>query len=113
MLATAFLFFVLSLITYTLVAWFGQLTGGSGGTFWQDVLSIFKPLPLLIIFVSNAFFAAALSMGFKLSPYAVPMAIAIGVIASFVYSTLFLGGTVTWVKIMGVVAILGGIYLLK
>ena len=113
MFATAVLFFVLSLITYTLVAWFGQLTGGSTGTFWQDVLSIFKPLPLLIILVSNAFFAAALSMGFKLSPYAVPMAIAIGVIASFIYSTIFLGGVVTWVKVVGVGAILVGIYLLK
>ncbi|MEK9161032.1 MAG: hypothetical protein AAB440_03305 [Patescibacteria group bacterium] len=108
-----FLFFVLSIITYLLVSWFGHLTGGSPGNFWQDVLQVLKPIPLLILFVSNFFFAAAVSIGLKVSPYAIPMAIAVGVIASFIYSMLFLGGTFTWVKMLGILAILVGIYFLK
>ena len=113
MIATAFLFFVLSLITYFLFAWFGHMTGGSAGTFWQDVLEVLKPVPLIVLLVGNFFFAAAISIGLKVSPYAIPMAIAIGVLSSFVYSMLFLGGTFTWVKMLGVVVILAGIYLLK
>ncbi len=113
MIFSGLIFFILSFVTYTLVALFGQLTGGSGGGFWDDVIAVFKPLPLLVLLVSNLFFAAALSFGFKFSTYAIPMAIAIGVIASFVYSTVFLGGVVTWIKVLGVVVILVGIYLLK
>ncbi|MBY0110753.1 hypothetical protein K2Y00_01995 [Patescibacteria group bacterium] len=113
MIGTAILFFVLSIVTYVLFAWFGHLTGGSPGTFWQDVFEVFKPMPLAILIVGNLFFAAAVSIGLKISPYAIPMAIAIGVIASFVYSMLFLGGTFTWVKTLGIGAILVGIYLLK
>lgn len=113
MLLTGLTFFILSFITYTLVSLFGQLTGGSDGTFWEDILEVFKPIPLVILLVSNLFFAAALSIGFKLSPYAPSMAIAVGVIASFVYASLFLGGTVTLFRIVGVVLVLAGIYLLR
>ena len=107
------LFFVLSFITYTLFSWFGQLTGGGPGNLKEDVLSIFKPFPLLILLIGNAFFAGALSVGFSFSKDAIPMAIAVGVIASFTYSALFLGANVTWIRILGVAFVLVGIYLLK
>jgi drug/metabolite transporter (DMT)-like permease len=107
------LFFVFSFIAYTLISWFGQLTGGSPGNLREDVLEVFKPIPLLILLVSNAFFAAGLSFGFTFSKDAIPMAVAVGVIASFVYSALFLGANITWLKILGVVFVLVGIYLLK
>lgn len=113
MVLTAILFFVLSFITYFLLAWFGQLTGGGPGDFWADVRSVFAPVPLAILLFSNFLFAASLSIGFKITPFAIPMAVAIGVVASFVYSLLFLGGVVTWMKILGVAAILVGVYLLR
>ncbi len=106
-------FVALSFATYTLVAVFGQLTGGSTGTFWQDILAVFKPVPLLVLLASNLLFAAALSLGFRFTRDAIPMAIAIGVLASFVYSLLFLGSEATLTRLAGVVLILVGIYLLR
>lgn len=113
MVVTVTLFFALSFLTYTLFSVFGHLTGGSPGDFWQDILEVFKPLPLLLLVIGNVFFAAALSIGFKFTSHAIPSAIAIGVIASFIYSAVFLGGTVTWIKGVGILLILAGIYFLR
>lgn len=113
MMLSALLFFILSFVTYFLIAWFGHLTGGSPGNFWQDVAEAFKPLPLFIILVSNFLFAAALSHGFKLTSYALPLSVAIGIIASFTYSVAFLHAAVTPLKLAGIAFILLGIYILR
>ncbi|HRH24700.1 MAG TPA: hypothetical protein PK109_03905 [Candidatus Paceibacterota bacterium] len=113
MILSAFLFFVLSFITYFLIALFGHLTGGAPGTFWQSLTAAFKPLPLLLILLSNLCFAAALWHGFKITAYAIPISIAIGVIASFTYSIAILHASVTPVKLLGVMLILLGIYFLR
>jgi drug/metabolite transporter (DMT)-like permease len=105
--------FALSFITYFLLSLFGQMTGGSAHTFLESIRAVLRPLPLALLLISNLFFASALYVGFKFTPYAIPSAIAIGVIASFLYSILFLGATVTWLKIVGVILIVGGIYLLR
>lgn len=113
MIVSAAIFFVFSFITYLLIALFGHLTGGSPGNFWQDVGEAFKPIPLLIILVSNFFFAAAISYGFKLTPYAIPASVAIGILASFTYSVAVLHAVVTPMKLLAIALILIGIYLLR
>jgi multidrug transporter EmrE-like cation transporter len=55
----------------------------------------------------------AVFSGFGWTKFAVPAAIALGVITSFVYSAVFLGGAVSLVRILGIVLILAGIYLLR
>lgn len=113
MVLSGVLFFALSFATYFLLSLFGQLTGGSGATLVDSIGRMFRPIPLLVLIASNIFFASALYFGFQFSKFAIPMAIAVGVVASFVYSMLFLGGTVSAFKLLGVALILVGIYLLR
>lgn len=113
MIVTATIFFVFSFVTYLLIALFGHLTGGNPGSFWQAVVAVFKPIPLLIILISNLSFAMALWYGFKLTPYAIPASIAIGILASFAYSVVVLHAVVTPMKLFAIALILIGIYLLR
>ncbi len=110
---TIFLFLLLSFITYFLISVVGQLTGSGSGSLVHHALQVIKPLPLLLLVISNIFFAVALAVGFKFTQYAIPAAIAIGVISSFIYSAIFLGGFVTLLRIAGIFLILAGIYLLR
>ncbi len=113
MIVSVSLFLVFSFAAYLLIALFGHLTGGSPGTFWEDVAAVFKPIPLLILLASNLLFAAALSHGFKVTPYAIPASVAVGILASFAYSATILHASVTPLKILGIVLILVGIYFLR
>ena len=45
--------------------------------------------------------------------YAIPAAIAVGIMTSFVYSVVVLDSTVTWTRLLGLAVVLLGIYLLK
>lgn len=113
MITQIFLFATLSFIAYTFIALFGQLTGGVSETLLESMRPIFKPQALMVLLVGNIFFACAIFIGLKITAFAVPAAIAFGVIASFVYSVLFLGGAITAMNVLGVIFILIGIFLLK
>ncbi len=107
------LFLVLSFAAYLLISLFGHLTGGGPGSFWEDVRAVFMPVPLLILLASNLLFAAALSHGFKVTPYAIPASVAVGIIASFAYSATVLHASVTPLKLFAIAIILVGVYLLR
>lgn len=113
MIANVALFFVFGVIAYALISLFGQMTGGEGKTFLGVLLAAVKPLPLLMLIVGNIFFAMAIFTALKITPFAIPATIALGAIVAFFYSALFLGGTVTLLKVFGVVLILAGIFFLR
>ncbi len=109
-----FLFFVLlSVATYTCISILGQLTGGTSMTLLQAATALFRPLPFVIMLVANVLFSTALFMGFQVTKFAIPAALACGVITSFIYSVVMLGGVVTVFRLGGVVLILAGIFLLR
>lgn len=90
----------------------GHLTGAGAHSGLGAALSLFKPAALAVLLVANLFWAAAFYYGLKETKDALPMLIAIGVITSFVYSVAFLGDEVTALHLLGLVLVLGGIYLL-
>ena|SRR3989344_2125324 len=113
MLGNIALFFISGVIAYTLISFFGQITGGGAKTIVEVVRAVLKPLPLLLLVVGNIFFAMTVFAGFKVTQFAIPAAIALGAAVSFFYSVLVLGGTVTALKVLGVVLILVGIFFLR
>lgn len=113
MIANVALFFVFGVIAYALISLFGQMTGGEGKTLLDVALAAVKPLPLLVLIVGNIFFAMAIFTALTITPFAIPATIALGAIVAFAYSVLFLGGTVTLLKVFGVVLILAGIFFLR
>jgi uncharacterized membrane protein len=107
------LYFIgLCLIAYSLIALFGQLTTGNTQSAWHAGLSTFKPLPFVIIVLANAIWATAIYFGLKNASYALPIALSIGVLTTFVYSILFLHATFSAYKFVGAVFVVAGILLL-
>lgn len=106
-------FIGLAVAGYVCISIFAQLVGPSSTSFWSAVLSTFKPLPFGIVMLGNALLGGALYYGFLSTSAAVPIAIAIGVMTSFIYSVSFLGVGITSAKIAGIGFIIIGIYLLR
>jgi multidrug transporter EmrE-like cation transporter len=62
--------------------------------------------------VGNMFFGLGLYYGFGLTRFAIPAAIAMGVVVSFVYSVALLGVQVTLLKIIGAAVVILGVVVL-
>ncbi len=107
------LFVVTVILAYTGISWFAQLSGGSSQTAVSAFVSALHPMPLVIVTVANMFFGLGLYYGFGLTRYAIPIAISLGVITSFLYSVAILGATVTGTKIIGVLVIIIGVIILS
>ena len=108
------LYFVfLSILGYICISIFGRLVGPSSTSFVNAVLSTFKPLPLVVVMLGNAALGGALYFGFLATQSAIPIAISIGVVTSFVFSVTVVGAQITAVKLLGVTLIIIGIYLLR
>lgn len=112
MLLDWLIFFAVSVFAYACINVFGHLTGGDHATVTSSVLSMFSPVPFLLIIVGNMLYAAALFEGFKLTPFALPIALCIGLITADVYSVLVLHDPFTWRNVVGVVFVAFGIYFL-
>lgn len=113
MILSAALFALFSVLAYICISVFAQMTGGTSTSLMQAALLALRPIPILILILGNVFFAMAVFSGFGWTRFSVPAAIAVGVVTAFVYSALFLGGTVTVTKVLGILLILLGIYLLR
>ncbi len=112
MLISWILFVVCAVVGYMGIAWFAQLSGGSSHSVFEAFTSAIRPFPLLVATVANMFFGLGLYYGFGVTRFAIPAAISIGVITSFIYSVVLLGAQVTLVKLLGIMAIIGGVVLL-
>jgi hypothetical protein len=106
------LFCVTIFVAYIGISLFAQLSGASSTGALQAFLSTLRPIPLIVVTIANMFFGLGLYYGFSLTRFAIPIAISIGVMTSFVYSLIFLGAHVTAYKIGGLILILLGVVLL-
>lgn len=107
------LFLVSVFFTYVGISVFAHLSGGSASTPFSAAVSALRPIPLIIVTLANVVFALGLYYGFKATRFAIPTALAMGVIVSFIYSVALLGATVTLSKIVGIVTIIIGIVILS
>ena len=106
-------FIVLTAVMYICISLIGRFTGGEAASALESVRSLFS-LPILgLILASNVIYAIAIYYGFIVTENALPISIALGVLLSFVYSLIFIGTTLTLVKVVGVTLIIVGIFLLK
>ncbi len=112
MIANWALFFVLAMCAYIGISLFAQLSGGQSTSLVGAAIAIIKPIPLLVVILANMFFGMAIYIGFKNTPLAIPITIAIGVITSAIYSYLFLGAQITAMKFFALGVLILGIFLL-
>ncbi|MDE2071153.1 MAG: hypothetical protein KGI70_00225 [Patescibacteria group bacterium] len=106
------LYIVLAALSYIGISLMGQLGGAPASGTLGVLINAYKPLTLLVMLVANGLWIVAVYYGLQETRTAIPAAIALGVVVSFVYSLVFLGGTVTPLRVGGLVLILAGIYLL-
>lgn len=107
------IFFIGSaIVTYIGISLFGQLTGGSTSTPWAAIVSVVRPVPLILLVISNMFFAVAVYFGLTITRYAIPIILATGAITGFVYSVAVLGGSISAIKLVGILCVVAGIVLL-
>lgn len=104
---------VATIISYTLFSYFGLRTGTA--TTFKDAL--FTPFTNLIDFslvlAGSAGFGVATYYALKSSAYAIPIIISLGLIVSFVFSTIFADGRITINKLIGLLVIVIGVLLIK
>jgi hypothetical protein len=105
------LFVVSIIVAYIGISIFSQLSGASQ-TALSAFLSPVRPWPFLAMLVGNMFFGLGLYYGFGLTRFAIPAAIAMGVVTSFVYSVAILGAKVTLVKLAGAAIVILGVAML-
>ena len=106
-------FILLTAVMYICISLIGRFTGGEATSVFGSVRSLFS-LPILgLVLASNVIYAISIYYGFIVTENALPISIALGVLLSFVYSLIFIGTTLTLVKVVGVTLIIVGIFLLK
>lgn len=112
-MAIQWLLFIASVVVaYIGISWFGQMTGASSTSPLSALLTAIRPIPIIIVVVSNAFFGLGLYYGFGITRFALPATIAMGVVTSFIYSVIILGAEVTLVKLAGAAVVILGVVIL-
>jgi hypothetical protein len=108
-----FAFFITTTIAYCGIAVFAQMTGGGSTGALQAFLAIFRPIPFFVILIANMLFSVGVYYGFTVTRYTIPIATAVGVVTTYLYSIIVLGASVSALKIIGIAAIIIGIVLLS
>ena len=107
------LFALTSVVAYVFITMFGVLGGGAGTSIVSAALDTFKPIPFILLLLGNVVWGVAIYLGLRQTTDAIPIAIVIGVVVSFLYDVMFMQTAVTWMHMLGLVLVLVGIYLLK
>lgn len=108
-----FLFLCLTVCMYACISTIGKVSGGSSDTLLGAVRGVFRLPVLALMLGANGFFAAALFYGFHVTANALTIAVAVGVVSTFLYSVAFTGVTVSQLNVLGVGFVVIGIFLLK
>ena len=106
------LYVVFVIVGYLGVSWFAYTTGGLNTSVWGAFFATLRPLPLIIIVSANISITIGLFYGFGITRLAIPAAISMGVITSFIYSILIAGAQLTLTKIAGIAVIILGVVML-
>ena len=108
------LFAIFATITsYTLFSIFGMRTGNLS-TLKQTLLApVSNPIDFSLVMFGSIGFGVATYYALKVSPFAIPSVISLGLIVSFIFSVAFTQGEINSYKLLGLGAIIIGVWLLK
>lgn len=110
----AWIYFVgLTVLMYVAINFIGKISGGESTSALEAAKAIFSPTVFLLVVGANVLFAISIFYGFSVSSSALAISVAIGVLTAFVFSVVTLGVSVTLTKVLGLVLVVAGIYLLK
>ena len=107
------LFLFLVSVAYVGITYVGHLTAHESASVTKTLLRLFKPSILLPMILATMAFNASLYYGFLATPFALSVAVSIGVIISFLYSIFMMGAGVSAPNLLGVALIIVGIFLIK
>jgi len=103
---------ILNIFSYVCIWTYGRI-GGTTKTLEDAILAVFHPKALVLIILGNIFFATSLFFYFKSTDLAIPISMAVGVLTAFFLGVIFIDDvSLDWIKFIGVLAIVLGIYLL-
>ena len=102
-----------TVVAYTLFSCFGLRTGRATSFTHALIAPFSNVIDLGLVLAGSAGFGVATYYALKNSAYAIPIIISLGLIVSFVFSTLFADGRVTITRIVGLSIIVIGVVLIK
>jgi multidrug transporter EmrE-like cation transporter len=110
----AWIYFVLiSAVGYIGIAVFNRMVGAEAESLYDAVGRAVQPTALVIMIVANIFLGAGVYYGFMATSSAIPIMLSLGVVTTFVFSVMILGVSLTLTKVLGLMLVVAGIYLLK
>ena len=107
------LFLFLVSFAYAGITYVGQLTAHESASVTETLIRLLKPSILFPMILATMAFNASLYYGFLATPLALSVAVSVGVIISFLYSTLIMSAGVSALKLLGLALIVVGIFLIK
>ena len=108
-----FLAFIATVVSYTVFSYFGLRTGAASSFQHALLAPVSSVINFGLILIGSTGFGVATYYALKSSPYAITAVISIGLIVSFVFSSLFTDGRVTLTRLLGLGVIVAGVWLLK
>ena len=102
-----------TVVCYTLFSYFGVRTAGSTTVAKAALAPVTNPIDFSLIVFGSSGFGIATFFAIKASPFAVTVVIALGLIVSFVFSVLVVSAEATPQRLVGLVIIMVGVWLLN
>jgi drug/metabolite transporter (DMT)-like permease len=104
---------VSTIVSYTLFSYYGLRTGEVASFKYALIAPVSNLLNFVLAITGSASFGIATYYALKSSPYAITLVICLGILVSFVFSSLFLEGRITTLRILGLGIIILGAWLVK
>ena len=104
---------VATVVAYTLFSYFGVRTGSSDTLAKAAFAPVSNPIDFSLIVFGSSGFGIATYFALKTSPFAVTLVIAIGLIVSFLFSVLVVSAEATPQRLIGLVVVMAGVWLLR
>ncbi|MEM8845157.1 MAG: hypothetical protein AAGB35_08960 [Pseudomonadota bacterium] len=108
-----FLAIIATIVSYTLFSYYGLRTGELSSLKYALMAPVGNVINFVLVITGSASFGVATFYALKSSAYAITSVISIGLIVSFIFSTLFADGKITLTRIIGVGVIILGVWLIK
>lgn len=106
-------FVVFGVLAYLFISMFGHLGGGNSPSAMSAAMATFRPIPFLLLVAGNLLWGVAVFFGFRVTNHAIPVAIAVGLVVSTLYSIVVLESTATLLRVLGLIVVVLGIYLIR
>ena len=100
-------------VSYTLFSYYGLRTGEVASFKYALIAPVSNLLNFVLAITGSASFGVATYYALKSSPYGITLVISLGIIVSFAFSSLFVDGKITTLRVIGLGIIVLGAWLVK